>query len=208
MCVVRTSVWDALAAAIACAIPELDGHICVDVAPAGEVEEIPNLTIEPGKLVYDPNQALEMAVLPGARVVYSVGAFEGPVAISIVAANVGERETLTGKLIDLFLSTPLRPGVLMVPVTSCPDLGAFAAAFELDDDETNNGRAFDRRYEHRIAVNAVIPALTTRRGVYTIQQLRLGIAPVDGPPITSATMVPPAVEVITIHEDGTFSPYP
>jgi hypothetical protein len=203
--VVRLEAFAALAAVIAAAIPELDGHICEGMPPSSEHEEVPNLSIIPGRWMFEPEQALEQRVLPGNVVVWNVGQHSAPMTLSIVAATPFQRAKLEAQILDLFLSSthPLngmhRPGVLVVPVTSCPDLQEWLAAFELESDEWDNSAAFDRRYESKLVITGIIPALTIQRPVYTINSLRLGLGPY---PSTSSE----TVEVVSIAVDGTITP--
>jgi hypothetical protein len=211
--IVRIEAFRALERLLACEIPELDGHICTGQSPAGEIQEYPSLTIDPGRLTYEPHQALEVAKLPGARAIYNVGSHDGPVSLRLVATSVGERWTLEQKVLDVFLSQLDeegfgRPGVLVVPVSGCSNLSRQVATFELDEDEWNDARAFDRRYESVITLRASLPALATRCGVYTIHDLRLGLTADMATAFTPSTMVPPAVEVVRVEEDGTMTPIP
>ena len=215
MAIVRIEALRALGAVIEAAVPELAGNVKVGQAPSSTTQTYPSLTIIPGPLKYEPNQALEQATIgdpAGGVVVFNVGAHSGPIQLRIVATTIGERWTLEQKVADLFLGEPMRPGVVVVPVTSCPDLGDWIAAFEYDGDQWMDMDAFDRKLESLITVNGVIPALVTRTDAYPIETLALGVMTgitVDfDKPITTDTMVPPAVEVVQINEDGTVSAYP
>lgn len=206
-CVVRIDALCALGALIEAQIPELAGRVCVGTQPSSHMEELPNLSIEPAKWRWLPDVALESVVLPGNRLVYDVGNHEASCVLSIVAATPGERWTLEAKVLDLFLSqvhplTGMRlPGVIVLAVSSCPELARWSCSFDLDDDEWVDTLALDRRYESRIAVTATIPALTVSAPVYTIEQLLLGVQQL--PPAPSAPV--PPTELITINVDGTFT---
>lgn len=213
MSVVRLEAFRALERLIACEIPELEGRICTGQAPSGEVQEYPHLVIDPGTLSYEPQQSLESATLPGGRVVFNVGAHSGPVQLRLMATSVGERAELEQRVLDVFLGQVDdagfgRPGVIALPVTWCADLGHWTASFELDDDTWNDAKAFERKLESIITTRCVLPALATRCGAYSIRDLRLGITQDMDTTITPTTMVPPAVEVVRVNEDGTLTPIP
>jgi hypothetical protein len=207
--IVRIEALRAFTALIELMIPELAGKTCAGQAPSGEDEEIPNLSIEPGRWRFVPEQSSIHATLPGNVAVYEVGNHEVPCVVSIVAGSVGERALLEAKVLDLFYSGrhPLTglamPGVIVLQVSSCPDLSHWSCSFDLDSDEWNEQHALDRRYESRIIVDVTIPALTVRRPVYTIEQLVLGVQQL--PPAT-AVAVPP-VELVTIDINGHIEPF-
>lgn len=203
MCVVRIEVLRTLADIITSAIPELNGHVCTGIAPSGEIQGYPSLTLLPGPMRYEPFQALESATIGDPAqgvVVFNVGCHYGPLQMILAASSIGERWTIEQKIIDMFLSRPGGPGVIVVPVNSCPDLGQWVAAFELESDQWVDTNAFDRIYQSTITCNEIVPALTTRRDAYEIRQLVLG---------TDASLHPPTsdVELVLIASDGSISPY-
>lgn len=211
MAIVRIEALRALELLIAGAIPTLAGHICVGIAPSSETETYPNLSMQPTRWSYEPEQELEHAVLPGNVRVISVGQHVSPMVISIVTASLEERWDLEAKVLDLFASATRdgyhRPGVLVVPVTACPDLSRWMASFELESDEWNDANAFDRRYESKIIVTAIIPALVIERNVYTILELQLGLTQDMATAFNAATFkTDPSIEVVTINADGTLTP--
>jgi hypothetical protein len=209
MSIVRIEALRALGALIELRIPELKGHVCFDVPP-GEYEHVPNLSIEPSKWGFEPEQADEHATLPGNVVVWNVGEHSCAMVLSIVAANKTQRSVIEAKVLDLFLGYrhPLTdiptPGVLVIPVTACHHLDRWIASFELESDEWSNN-TLDRRYESRIVIAAHIPALTVQTPVYTLNELLLGITHDLDSTFTPATATPPAVELVTINEDGTIT---
>lgn len=211
MSVVRIEALRALAALLELHIPELAGHVCTGVAPSSEHEMLPNLSILPTKWTYEPEQAEEAAVLPGNFVVWNVGQHACGMVLAIMAATPAQRWEIEAKVLDLFLSSvhPItempRPGVLVVPVTACPELAEWFAAFELESDEWVDTLALDRRYESRIVINGIVPALTVGRGVYTIRQLILGVTEDFDTTFTPATAIPPAVDLVSINEDGSIT---
>lgn len=207
--VVRIEALRALAKLFELRIPELRGHVCVGVS--SEHEEVPNLSIQPTRWTYLPDQANEHATLPGNVVVWDCGDHQCTCVLSILAATPGQRAALEAKVLDVFLSSrhPLtdmpRPGVLVMPITACPALDLWTASFELESDEWIDTLALDRRFESRLVVNAIIPALTIQTPVYTINELILGVTEDMDTTFTPATAIPPAVELVTINEDGTIT---
>lgn len=211
MSVVRIEALRALAKLFERTIPEVAGHVCTGVAPSSEFEHVPNISIQPTRWTYEPEQAEERATLPGNVVVWEVGYHACTCVISIVTATIGQRWDLEAKVLDLFISSvhPVskmhRPGVIVLPVTACPALGRWVSSFELESDEWSDTLALDRRYESRIVINAIIPALTIERPIYTINELILGVTEDMATQFTPSTAIPPAVDLVTINEDGTIT---
>ena len=211
MSIVRIKALEALGALIASAVPELQGHVCVGIAPPGEFEALPNVSIEPTTWEFLPEQEDEQRTLPGNRVVYRVGEHACACVISVVTASIAKRWEIEAAVLDLFLRAkhPLtghrQPGVIVAPVTACPELGQWIASFELESDAWNESYALDRRYESRITINAHIPALIVDSPIYTINELILGLTQDMQTTFTPATAIPPAVELVVINEDGSIS---
>lgn len=201
----------ALEAVIVAAIPQLEGRVCAGPPPSSEHELIPNLSMEPTRWEYEPEQREKKRSLPGNVVVWNVGRHSCAMVLSIIAGTSYERGLLEAQVRDLWLSAkhPIsgmpRPGVLCVPVTACPELGEWVAAFEWESDEWR-GDSFDRRFESRCVINALVPALTIQQNVFTVQELRLGLTHDMTTTLTPSTAVPPTVEVVIINEDGTITP--
>lgn len=206
--VVRIEALRAFCALVELEIPELAGRTCAGQAPSSEMEELPNLSIEPAEWMFEREQARMVATLPGNVAVFEVGNHEAACSISIVAGTVGQRALLEAKVLDLFLRSvhPLTgqamPGVVVFSVAACPELSRWSCSFDLESDRWDEHAALDRRYESRIAVTATIPALTVRRPVYSIAQLILGVAEIP----TSNRPVPPT-ELVTINIDGTLQAF-
>jgi len=204
--IVRLEALRQLEALILCRIPELKGRICVGQATSPHELEFPSLTLLPRKFVYHPDQADESFSPGPGCVVFNVGRHEGELHLRLGATSLYQRARLEQLLIDLFLETPLHPGVLFSQVTACENLGPFTAAWEFEDDEWRDEGAFDAQFYSQITLAAIIPALVTRRGVYDITKLQLGLdfsTEGDPPAITD-----PQVELVTINQDGTLGPAP
>lgn len=212
-CVVRIEALEAFTALVESQIPALVGRTCAGQAPSGELEKLPNLSIEPTRWMYAMDQAAQTATLPGNVVVYDVGNHEASCVVSIMATSPRQRATLEQQVIDLFLSSkhPLTgmhmPGVIAFLISNCPEVSRWSSSFELDSDEWVETLAMDRRYESRMIVNATIPALTVDSPVYTMTALIMGVDVTPTP--TDATTAPPVgdptVELITINADGTIT---
>lgn len=211
MAIVRLRALEALGLVIAAAVPALAGKVRVGQAPSSVDQTYPTLTIIPANLKFEPHGEAEHATIgdPAAgNVVFNVGVHEGPIQLRIVASTIGERYELEQRVLDVFLKQELRAGILIVPVTTTPDLSTWIAAFELDSDQWIDTEAFDRKLESIIIANGVIPALVARTDVYEIDELVLGLTPDFDTAFTTSTMVPPGVELVQINDDGTISPYP
>lgn len=211
MSVVRIEALRALGQLIEARIPELVDRVCPADTPPNEFEELPNVSIIPGKWAFDQYQREEHAVLPGNTVVYNVGEHNCPCVISVMATSRTQRAAIEQKIVALFYGNdhpldgmPL-DGVIMIPITSCPELSRFMASFDLESDEWSDTYALDRRFESRIVIAAGIPALTIKTPVYTIDQLLLGVTEDMTTAFTPATAIPPAVELVVINEDGSIS---
>ena len=76
-------------------------------------------------------------------------------------------------------------------------------AWELDTDEWEHERAFDKKWYSIMAVAAQLPALVTRGSVHTIEELRLTLTDDLSSDITS---VPEnQQETVEIADDGTLT---
>jgi len=202
MAIVRLEALKQLGKEIACAVPELKDRICIGQAPGSREIRWPHLAIIPVTWAYEPNQAREVDSPAPDRVIMEVGAHTARVQFRLGAADIYTRIALEQKIIDLFLSTPLHPGILLTDVAACPL--EFRASWELQEDEWRNEAAFDKAYYSITQVNGIIPALVTRLGAWTIDQLQIGLTEEFG----ASPFGPPSVEVVIVAEDGTISPAP
>lgn len=215
--VVRIAALEAFTALVEQQIPALAGRTCAGQAPSSELEEIPNLSIEPSRWTYEMDSlgdAQQIALLPGNIAVWDVGYHEATCVVSILAATPRQRALLEQQVIDLFLGAkhPLtgmhQPGLLTFQISACPEVGQFASTFHLEDDEWIESLALDRRYESRIGVLCWIPALCLDQPVYEIQSLKLAV----GASTTTDTTADPSLPIVTpldsvtINADGTVTP--
>lgn len=195
-CSVRLESLEALKLAIMQAIPELTDMICVGQADPSHALALPHLTIDPVRWEFMPYQAEEKSSPGFDKVVVDVGTHEGIVQLTIGAENLGQRAIIEAKLLDLFLRQELAPGVLVTVVQSCPELGEWEAAWELDEDEWQDQSAFDGKFYSRISVNGVIPALTIRQG-FPMENLQV-----------QTELDEQFTETVRVNEDGTITPVP
>jgi len=201
--VVRIEALRGLLRAIKCAVPELEARICPGQAPPDKERVWPHLNVDLGRLRYAPDQASDHHDPGGDRLVVNVGHHQGPALLRLGAQTLGQRYELEQKLLDLFLSQDA-PGILITPITSAPELGTWVVEWMLDDDEWQDDRAFDRQFFSVITLTVTIPALVTRCGVHTINDLRLGLADLGA--VATPSTFGSAAEVVRINDDGTLTP--
>lgn len=208
MAVIKLEALNKLKEAIEVGVPELCGRIHAGVSPPNHQEEFPCLTINvAGPWRYEPEQEQEYnepAVLANALVV-CVGEWQATVQLALQTATLDERYQLEQKLTDLFLSTEGHAGVLLTVVTNCPELGDFLASWEFDDVEWEDEMVFSARTGATIVCTALVPALITRGGVYTIEDLRLGIGDLGSDADADTFVSTETVEVVSVDENGDFA---
>ena len=210
MAIIRLEALTALKVAIECAVPELKGQICVGQPFANRDQSFPAVSLYPVKWTYHPEQAEDR---PGGgaqdRAVVAVGRHQSIIQIRIGAATPHKRDELEQKVLDLFLNTQLHPGVLLTPVLKCKALGEFLAAWELDEDEWDDDKAFDNQAWSQITCLGIIPALTTYGNAPTISEIQLGLTHEFGTTVTPATFnTDPTIEIVEVNEDGSITPVP
>lgn len=201
MSVLRVHALQALADAIALAVPELAGRIGAGPCEAPKQRLWPHLNIDPVRFTYHPDQAEEHRAIGTSRVVMNVGRHEGLVQLRLGATTHIRRLELEEKVLSVFLSTAGRPGVL---ITEVPDYHDAVIAWELGEDEWENELAFDKKWFSIMTVQVQIPALVTRDGVYTIEDLRLTLTDDLETPIADVPAT--KIETVSIDDDGTITP--
>lgn len=202
MAVVRLEAFKTLQARIAQDIPDLE-QVLVQRDP-GKTECLPSLVITPVRFRYYPDQEESRFIPDRSHLVVNVGRHEGIVQLRLTAPNLTKRWEYEQRLLDVFLGTEGHPGVLLTHVTACPALGDVLAAWELEDDEWDNAKAFDNRYESVIVLTGIIPALVTRAGVYPVEHLQLGLSVATNVNTTLASAT--GVDFVEIQADGSFLP--
>ena len=213
--VVRLEALKSLKDVIAAGIPELrvtakgrDPIAIVQVPPEQKLV-FPSLALVGTKFRYVPFQEAEATDADGDTIepdaqslVVSLGCWETTVQLRLACATLADRYALEESLTELWMQREGAPGVLCTTVTSCPLLGNILASWTLDDSDWADDMAFSSQHWAVAEVSGVIPVLVTRRGVYSLNELRLGLTHDFTIPKTSAgfdTVVP----VVKINENGT-----
>ena len=202
MSVIRIRILEILACYIQDAIPELRCKVIAGPAEAPQKLQFPHLSITAIRYKFFPDQEELWHEQPTTScAVLRVGRHEGFVQLRLGATTHRKRAYLEQKLLDLFLVQQGRPGIL---VTQIPDCFDATVAWELEGDEWENEKAFDKSWFSILTVTVQVPALVTRPGVYSIEELRVGLtedldSPVDLIPTS-------AIEETIVNEDGTMTP--
>lgn len=208
MAVLRLQALDALAACIGDFAPSLRGKIQPGPAESGKRLCFPNLAIIPVRFRFFPDQEAEVGELTGVppqglppnTALLNVGRHEGTIQLRLGAMTHRQRAQLEEEILAAFLSREGSPGVLVTVVPTCHNA---TVAWELDTDEWENERAFDKKWYSVLTVAAQLPALVTRGSVYTIEELRLALTEDLSTPISDLPAT--AIETVDIAEDGTIS---
>lgn len=210
MAVLRYEAFKALETAIETFAPELVGKIVIAWAPPEKAACYPALAIIPTKWKYFPDQESEHFMdETETTVVYNVGRHEAIVQLRLQATTPYERMAIQQKLIDMFLSQEGRPGVLVTSISEAttPEIRDWFCSWELEADEWRSEKAFSNQLWSVCEINATLPALVTRAGVYTIDSLRLGITADFETTFNSATFdTSEGIERVQVNDDGTYSP--
>lgn len=201
MSVIKLDAMAALSCALAEAVPDLEGRICIGIGPPGHKLAFPSLAIDPVRFTYRPYQAAELPTASPNSVAMDVGIHEVMCQLRITAANAQQRYELEQAVTDLFLSQPMRPGVLVTPLSGCYLLSDFQATWIFDDSEWGNGMAFEQVYESTITVLGEIPALVTRAAAWPVEHIQLGLSRSLTDPVPA--FVPTSTfEIVETTSDG------
>ena len=209
--VVRLEALKTLGAIIEAAIPELRDHVEIVQVPPEQKLTFPSLAIVGTKFRYVPFQEDVAVDADGAAVkpdestlVVSLGCWETTVQLRLACATLADRYALQESLFELWMQREGAPGVLCTTVTACPALGSILAAWTLDDSDWTDDMAFSSQHWAVLEVSGVIPVLVTRRGVYTVDELLLGLTRDFSIPVTAAGFK--TMPVVEINADGTVTP--
>jgi hypothetical protein len=204
MAVVKLEALKALRCAILAGVPDLSEEAINPWAVAPNVKkQMPGLAFVPARFAYYPDQAEAVYDPAPDCVVMNVGRHEATVQLRLVHASAVGRAEIQDKIIDLFLGTPLHPGVLLTPVVSAPQFGNFLAAWELGDETWQDEDAQGQEYWSYLTILGQIPALVTR-GAHRIRDLRLGLTEDFDTTFTPSNFA--TAEVVRINADGTMTP--
>ena len=207
--VVRLEALKSLGAAIELGISELRDHVEIVQVPPEQKLTFPSLALVGSKYRYTPFQEAEATDDTGdtiepdeSSLVVSLGCWETTVQMRLACATLADRYALEESLTELWMQREGAPGVLCTTVTACPLLGNVLASWTLNDSDWTDDMAFSSQHWAVAEIEGVIPVLVTRRGVYSLDELRLGLTNDFTIPATSAgfdTVVP----VVKINENGT-----
>lgn len=211
MAVVKIEALRWLRERIMCAIPELDGKVCVGQAPPNHGLGFPSLAIIPvGKWRFYPDQEGDDVFQPGpGRSIVRLGRHEVMVQLQLACNTPDERYELAQRVeMNVFQATEGHPGIVygnVVPLAE--DFGKVEASAELDDEEWHDGKAFGGQSWSYITARVFCPALGTRHGVYSMKEIQLGLTDVFTSDVTATSFsTDPTIERVTVAEDGTISP--
>lgn len=129
-----------------------------------------------GTFTFQPFDADELQTSEADSVQVHVGDFSGKVQLTLGSRSVPERTALGGRILNEFLKTPGKPGVLVVQLTGF-DVGGVTFAnnlpvgFVLGDDAWEEEMVFERKRYENIEVDVDFPALVTWEDTYDINQL-------------------------------------
>lgn len=132
----------------------------------------PSLGLNPITFRYFPNQEKEFTEESFDTAVLEVGRHEVDMVWYLNARNARTRAKLQWELVEMFLKQELSPGVITLTVPDCWDA---YCSWELQSEEWESERVFDKKWYSTINVTAQLPALILRGGVYTIEDLQLGL---------------------------------
>lgn len=170
MAVIRIRVLEALASVIGRCVPELEGHICAGPAEGTHKLEWPHLVITAASWAFKPNQDGDVwQDLGPSRAVFNVGHHSCLLQLRLGASSANKRAALEHAVSQVFISQPMRPGVLVVTL---PDIHCAVVAYEFDSTEWHDENAFDKAWYSIAVVEAQVPALVERGGVYTLEEIR------------------------------------
>ena len=187
-------------------IPELKAKTEIHQVPPDYKLGFPRLAIVAGgRFQYEARQEGVVTRSSPTAIVVNVGSWNTTVQLRLACATPAQRYDLEDRLASLFWREENRPAVLLTTVTACPQLGDILAAWDIGDTDWNDEMAFSSQFWSVLSLDATIPALVTREGVYSIDELRLGITDDFSTPETSA-----AFDLLTtkvrVNEDGTVTP--
>lgn len=210
MAVIKVEALKFLAERIACAIPQLEGKICVLQAFPNHNLGFPSLAIVPaGKWRFYPDQDGDDVFAPQPGVaVFNIGRHEISLQLQLATASQDERGLYEQLIEQCFYQEEFHPGVLYGAVKGCEeDVGPFTASYLFEGTSWEDDKAFQNQSWSYIEVTGSIPALVSRRGIYRIQELQLGLTEVFGTTITAETFNTDSdVERVDIGEDGSITP--
>lgn len=204
MSVLRSHALSTFASRMEDEVPELRGRINPGPCEATKMRQWPHLSIWPVSWGFHPDADGQVHCdLGRTRAVFNVGRFEGTVQLRLGARTHKRRMDLEDKVTQAFLKTPQHPGIIIIDVPDCHDA---VVCWELGDADWRNEAAFSKQWFSILAVTVQIPALVTRDGVYTMDDLRVTLTE----DVDSEVASIPADEQWTVRvlEDGSIENVP
>lgn len=207
--VVRKAALDALASVIRDATDGAFSDHAIHVEDAEpDVEACwPNLVINTmGSFSFEPFDADDVEGVTSDTATVHVGDFTGRVRIRLGAKFKPERTKIGEAILQEFLKTPGKPGVLVVQLTGLKigpvTLSAsIPVAFRLDTTEWEEEMVFERKRFQDLAVDVEIPALVTWERTYDINNLVVAFT-------EDMTSDDPAYTQVAVTDTGTLEEYP
>lgn len=206
--VVRKAALEALAAVIRDATDGAFSDHAIHVEDAEpDVEACwPNLVLNTmGSFSFEPFDADDVEGTATTATVH-VGDFSGRVRIRLGAKYKPERTKIGEAILQEFLKTPGKPGVLVVYLSGL-QVGAVTlasdipVAFRLDSTEWEEEMVFERKRFQDLAIEVEIPALVTWEQTYDINNLVVAFT-------EDLTSDDPAYTQVAVTETGTLEEYP
>jgi hypothetical protein len=213
--VIRLDALEALHARIETSIPDLAQYrtpggamrsrISVSQTPPDRKAPLPSMAIVPSRFRLETNQESIHSEPDPDTAVINCGRWRTSVQLRLVATNAPERERLEELVTALFFAREDAPGVLLTRVADA-ERGDWTASWTIDDGEWNDEAVMGSALWSVLTVDATIPLLVRRAGIFTIDQLLVGItsnftAAVAADPFTSR----PGLAVYQVASDGSIS---
>jgi len=203
---VRQEALRRLGAEIEAAIPELVGKVEIHQVPPDYKQGFPKVAIVAGaSMRYQARQEGVVIRTSASTVVVNVGSWATVVQLRLYCATPASRYDLEEKLTSLFWRGENQPGLLLTTVTACPQLGDILASWDIGETDWDDEAAMSSLHYAVLTLNACIPALVVRTGVYSLDEIRLGVTDDFELPATSEAFDTITTKV-SINEDGTVTP--
>lgn len=203
--IVKLEAFRSLKAHIEAAIPELRDKVVTVQTPPDQHLKFPSLAIVAGGSFRHSFAQEDIVALPtNHSAVVCVGAWETTVQLRLACATEFSRFDYEERLSDLFFQREDSPGLILTQVTACPQLGDILASWDLGNSSWDEEYAFSAQEWAVLTIQATIPALALREGVYTIDDLRLGLTG-DFSIATTSAAFDTLPNLVQVNEDGTIT---
>lgn len=204
--VIKLEALRGLESAIVAGIPALAGNTTIVQEPPDQKVRFPSLAIIPAgsprfRFCYDQVHSRPTS----SSIVAQVGTWEGSLQIRLAHANMHKRYEIQQEIENLFLQREGAPGVLLTTITTVDNIADFLVSWDMDDGGWEEEFAFSSQEWAVTTLDYVIPALVRREGVFSIEDLRLGVTTDFNVPATSVAFDGLAHKY-RINDDGTVTP--